>query len=919
MIVNGSFEAGLTGWTVVSGRAFADQPVAGSTILAKDVRIDGRPVVPLGGDYWHDVPYPVGQDQNYLVQVVSKLTGVLDSDEFVADDRYLCFLLGGSPAGDAAVELRVDAMAVARAGGFKALDQPDANGYVAVIRAVPSGSDVLAAVVWDLRGKRGGLIGASARIRLTISKAGPHRLLVDAFELRPDRPPDRHRPLWGWADLHCHPMAQAGFGGLMHGHMHGPVEDLGTCVLEHGVNHANTVFHPVPSFSESARGNDGSLTAPGWTITTPEKGEQLVYAGWPSFDDLTHIKVHQDWIRRAWEGGQRLMVALIVHSELLSNAMLSGQTDRDTVEPQIRMLKEFVAHNGSWCGLAFTPGDARTLIEAGKLAFILGLETDSINGWVRDDMFPSDPTPANRDAIHAVIHPYFAYLRNLGVIQVNLLHLSDNAFGGMALYDWMFMFNTFTRTGTWPTPEDGFDHRPVDDQISRKVTTSSTVWGHLQQLAINAGFPPPFTGPWTPNGDRNTKGLTLAGEVAVLEAMRFGMVIDLDHMSEKSAATAHKIATGQPGAPSYPLVSAHNGARRMAPRALDPATPSPAPMTSEFRRSSHVFPNENNKSAEQLGWIKDTKGIFGHGTAGADSRAFPATQPVTNDCPGSDKTFAQGYQFVLSQLEAPVGFGTDWNSLLEGPGPRFGPRSAHALWAEAGATLAGALRAEVLEERRHDADAQIAGVIYGTPVADFRRHRFDDPGLYFNSPLEDVGHLLWQAIAIHRIGIDVDAADALETLAEGVRETVLGIDGKVSRATSQLGQDMFTAGTLFVDNPANAAAYAAQTVAVKAYVDGLRAIDARWSAMTTAGGTPAGGTPLPPQTVPLTRSTAGPVREFDYNLDGLAHYGMLPDMLQDLHNVGFPASAMSALFGSAERYVQVWELSDSIGAALPHP
>ena len=45
---------------------------------------------------------------------------------------------------------------------------------------------------------------------------------------------------------------------------------------------------------------------------------------------------------------------------------------------------------------------------------------------------------------------------------------------------------------------------------------------------------------------------------------------------------------------------------------------------------------------------------------------------------------------------------------------------------------------------------------------------------------------------------------------------------------------------------------------------------------------------LESQAPPLQRSTAGPVREFDYNLDGLAHYGMLPDMLQDLKNVLLP-------------------------------
>ncbi len=46
------------------------------------------------------------------------------------------------------------------------------------------------------------------------------------------------------------------------------------------------------------------------------------------------------------------------------------------------------------------------------------------------------------------------------------------------------------------------------------------------------------------------------------------------------------------------------------------------------------------------------------------------------------------------------------------------------------------------------------------------------------------------------------------------------------------------------------------------------------------------------QAPPMHRSTAGPTRDFDYNLDGLSHYGMLPDMLQDLKNVGLPPAVM---------------------------
>jgi hypothetical protein len=80
------------------------------------------------------------------------------------------------------------------------------------------------------------------------------------------------------------------------------------------------------------------------------------------------------------------MVALVVHNELLAGlstapgSLLNPQSDRDTVEPQVQVLREFVAHNSDWCGLAKTPHDARALIEANKMAFALGLETDSING-----------------------------------------------------------------------------------------------------------------------------------------------------------------------------------------------------------------------------------------------------------------------------------------------------------------------------------------------------------------------------------------------------------------------------------------------------------------------------------------------------------------------------------------------------------
>jgi microsomal dipeptidase-like Zn-dependent dipeptidase len=46
---------------------------------------------------------------------------------------------------------------------------------------------------------------------------------------------------------------------------------------------------------------------------------------------------------------------------------------------------------------------------------------------------------------------------------------------------------------------------------------------------------------------------------------------------------------------------------------------------------------------------------------------------------------------------------------------------------------------------------------------------------------------------------------------------------------------------------------------------------------------------------------------FDFNYDGLAHYGLIPDFIEDLRKVGVPDPAVDELFNSAERFLQCWE------------
>jgi hypothetical protein len=79
-------------------------------------------------------------------------------------------------------------------------------------------------------------------------------------------------------------------------------------------------------------------------------------------------------------------------------------------------------------------------------------------------------------------------------------------------------------------------------------------------------------------------------------------------------------------------------------------------------------------------------------------------------------------------------------------------------------------------------------------------------------------------------------------------------------------------------------------------------VQARWKAMVGPN-------------APLLRARTG-LRDWDVNLDGMAHLGMLPDFLQDVANVLRSAGpegeaqatrAMRSMFSSAEHYVRMWE------------
>jgi hypothetical protein len=55
-------------------------------------------------------------------------------------------------------------------------------------------------------------------------------------------------------------------------------------------------------------------------------------------------------------------------------------------------------------------------------------------------------------------------------------------------------------------------------------------------------------------------------------------------------------------------------------------------------------------------------------------------------------------------------------------------------------------------------------------------------------------------------------------------------------------------------------------------------------------------------------------RVFDLNRDGVAHYGLLPDLLADAGRQPGGRKALAALFGSAAAYLRTWRLTGEGGA-----
>src|SRR5262249_44766117 len=232
-------------------------------------------------------------------------------------------------------------------------------------------------------------------------------------------------------DIHNHQFAYLGFGGLaFHGRAYGEIsEALSWCDFVQRSVPPDPIHGPAGTLDfigNLLKGIYSGNLAPGHHV-----GGYPAFDGWPRWDSVTHQSVYEDWLKRAVDGGLRLMVMLAVNNEFLCGKAnkVRGRTcnDMEAVDLQLQAAKDmevyvdakFGGPGAGWYRIVRSPSEARAVMEAGKLAVVLGIEVDYLfNCHGEGDLTP--------DQLRSQLDKYYA----LGVRHVFPIHFGNNGFGG---------------------------------------------------------------------------------------------------------------------------------------------------------------------------------------------------------------------------------------------------------------------------------------------------------------------------------------------------------------------------------------------------------------------------------------------------------------------------------------------------------
>lgn len=374
--------------------------------------------------------------------------------------------------------------------------------------------------------------------------------------------------VWGFADLHAHLGAHLAYGadangdeGIFYGKPGMRLEDAAT----------STPRDLAPCNREKHSGFDGDPVRHETRQLIMQKVNQIIggshgssgypsFETWPSASNGNHQQMHVTWLRRAYEGGLRVLVASAVENLSFStlwkrginftapSLQLSAQQEFDVAVRQLEFIRRFVDANRGWMQIVTTAAEARDAVQHDKMAVILGTELDTLSA----------------DQLVALKNRY-------GVRLVIPVHMADNAIGGTAVYGEIFNTHNFL-------VNHDFYHVIPDRNLSfrlgipsyPRIEGSIAIWdgpGAVKPTPIDRGqycalgyeccaAPQRALGCVDPpTGVKNAR--RLADPAGMQRLMREGLLVDIVHMSDLTQEDTVRMAQRF----GYPLMNSHTGLR----------------------------------------------------------------------------------------------------------------------------------------------------------------------------------------------------------------------------------------------------------------------------------------------------------------------------------------------------------------------
>ncbi|HEX2630764.1 MAG TPA: hypothetical protein VHM26_17225 [Chitinophagaceae bacterium] len=923
--LNFGFENGLTNWTA-TGNAFGNQPVKDNTVttdrvLTKMQYASGG----IGGDYWKGLIYPIGIKGGAWIGTYENgngdgPTGTLTSKAFAITNRYFHFLLGGGKDFNRLyVELQVKKTdyEAAWGAGKKGLLGDTEDGFTKVNRISPLlNSEELFRYYFDLDAELNHqFMGKTIRIRIVDDKnsswghinvddfgwadnlSGFISLAKDGFGVYAD--PDK--PVWGYFDSHAHPAADEAFG------------------KKYYVGSSTTPLSTTWSNDVCTGAHTWGRTLDGFTnIFDPHKffdGGWPDMWGFPKFNGKMHQKYQVDLIKRAWQGGLKIFCALGINNMYIATRALGHGSNGEPLDDesvllrQVQVMKDMAASNRDWMEIAYTPKDARRIILEGKLCVILGLEADVFGNFKSPDCNWGDRagdrplvsiTQADADGkLEEKLNHYYS----IGLRQILPLHYLSKPFGGTAVFNGntflpQIEFYSNVRVKSGVPDRIGFslyEDFPTGPAFIGNALSYADYAARVQKQDAGAEI-----------SMVNADGLTPVGNILFHKLMKKGFIVDQEHASYQSKRDMFRISSGNG---NYPIMSSHCGPEglsfiwRGAPVRFNGSHDDKIASfnTSTIRYVSH----EMELNDESMTGIRNTGGTIGVFAISNHKRKYVGSWgDIPNDCPGSTKTVAQMFCYTLDKMNGVgVGLATDL-PMVDATSPRFGPYAAWALTTEEDDILKKTTRTQ----NRY---AQKNGVRYDVPSKSYH------PEFFQNADVDGKEEDAWKALAAWEAGANpwVNESSVSESAYVGhggrVRNFAKGLF-----ATSM--EQLQRPGAFTGDGPWEQAAMFClknniQPAALTIYDDGGRREAANmynvilpiWKLWVEKNG----------KNEPVRRCITGN-RYWDFNLDGLAHYGLMPDLLQDLKNIGFTNKQLVPLFRSAEDYIRMWESAERVKVSI---